>query len=362
MNVDYLIVGSGLTGAVIARTLADLNRDVLVVDRRPHMGGNVHDHTHESGIKIHTYGPHYFRTSSDRIWEWVNRFSEFNFFAARIGSVVDNEIERWPLAASYVNKRVGLDWTPSFTGSPTNFEEAALSLMPSEIYTDFVKEYNEKQWGVKCTELDADLCKRFDVRDTDESRLTPNAKHQGLPKHGYSAMTQEIFRGIPLLLNFDYLKRRNEIKAKKALIFTGPIDEFFNFEYGRLNYRGQKREHTYHPDADFVQRREQLNNPQHKGGDHIRTIEWKHLMEPMLANKIRGSVTTTETPYSPTNPSDYEYPFPSKANRNLYQQYRSRVDSMDRLFVAGRLGEYRYYDMDQAIGRAMTIAEKVMKV
>ena len=362
MKVDYLVVGSGLTGAVIARTLADLNRDVLVVDRRPHIGGNVHDHTHESGIKIHTYGPHYFRTSSDRIWEWVNRFSEFNYFAARVGTVVDDQVERWPLAESYVRRRSGDNWTPSFNGTPSNFEEAALSLMPVDIYRDFVKEYNEKQWGVQCTELDAELCKRFDVRSTDESRLTPNAKHQGLPKHGYASMTQEMFRGIPLLLNFDYLKRKEELTAKKALIFTGPIDEFYDFEYGRLHYRGQKRTHHYDPDANFIQKREQLNNPTHRGGEHIRTIEWKHLMLPDIGNRIKGSVVTTETPYSPTDPSCYEYPFPSKENRKLYKQYRSRVDSTDGLFIAGRLGEYRYYDMDQAIGRAMTIAEKVMEV
>ncbi len=361
MRVDYLIVGSGLTGAVIARTLADAGREVLVVDRRNHMGGNVHDHAHSSGIRIHTYGPHYFRTSCDRIWEWANRFGSFFRYEAALLSAADGDLVAWPLGESYVRKKVGDSWSPEFSGSPSNFEEAALSMMPRVIYDKFVKEYNEKQWGVSCKTLDARLCSRFDVRPDDDPRLKPHAKHQGIPVDGYAEWTRRMLDGIPVILNYDYLKRRNETRATKRLVFTGPIDEFFGFDLGRLQYRGQRRDHRYDPDANYIQRRGQVNNPTHAGGPHIRTLEWKHMMQPEVANRIRGSVVTTEIPFSPANPSEYEYPFPDDANATLYEQYRRRADASPDLLIAGRLGEYRYYDMDQAIGRAMTLAERLLE-
>lgn len=360
MKVDYLIVGSGLTGAVIARTLADAGREVLVVDRRRHIGGNVYDHSHCSGIRIHTYGPHYFRTAAKPIWEWANRFGEFYTYEAALLSDVEGRLVQWPVAASYVREVAGDDWRGEFLGQPSNFEEAALSLMPRVIYERFVKEYNEKQWGVPCTQLDAKLCQRFDVRHNDEPRLKPQARFQGIPVNGYADWTRRMFDGIPVLLNYDYLHRRDEIEAAKCLVFTGPVDEFYGFDLGKLQYRGQRREHQYNPDAEFLQPCGQVNNPLHSGGSHIRTLEWKHMMRPDVASRIRGSVLTTETPFSPSDPTDYEYPFPDEANADLYKQYRARVDATPRLLVAGRLGEYRYYDMDQAIGRAMTLAEKLI--
>lgn len=360
MRVDYLIVGSGLTGAVIARTLADAGREVLVVDRRSHMGGNVHDHAHCSGIRIHTYGPHYFRTSSKPIWDWANRFGEFYKYEAALLSDVDGELVQWPIAASYIRQRHGENWKGEFLGSPGNFEEAALSLMPRDIYESFVRDYTEKQWGVPCTQLDARLCQRFDVRHNDEPRLKPQAIHQGIPVDGYASWTRRMFDGIPVLLNYDYLERRREIQAARCLVFTGPIDEFYDFDLGRLSYRGQKRDHRYDPDAEFIQQCGQVNNPTNLGGPHIRTLEWKHMMQPDMASRIRGSVVTTETPFTPENASEYEYPFPDDANASLYKKYRERADATPNLLIAGRLGEYRYFDMDQAIGRAMTLAEKLM--
>lgn len=360
MNVDYLIVGAGLTGAVIARALADAGREVVVVDRRSHMGGNVHDHAHCSGIRIHTYGPHYFRTSCDRIWEWASRFGEFYAYEAAVLSDVNGDHVAWPLHSSYIEERCGAGWRPDVSGTPGNLEQAALSLMPRMVYDTFVKEYNEKQWGVSCTDLSPSLCSRFNVRTDGDARLTPHAKHQGIPVDGYAAWTRKMFEGIPVMLNVDYLKRRGDFTARKHLVFTGPIDEFFGFDIGRLEYRGQRRHHTYHPDANYVQRRGQVNNPLHSGGTHVRTLEWKHMMKPDFANRIKGSVTTTETPFSPENPNEYEYPFPDEKNSALMRRYRDRAASVDGLTVAGRLGEYRYYDMDQAIGRSMKIAQEIL--
>jgi UDP-galactopyranose mutase len=360
MNADYLIVGAGLTGSVIARSLADAGRDVLIVDRRAHFGGNVHDHAHESGIRIHTYGPHYFRTSSDRIWAFATRFAPFFRYEASLKSLVDGQLENWPIAASYIRRHIGEGWKPEFTGRPGNFEEAALSLMPRAIYEKFIKEYNEKQWGVPNATLAASLCTRFDVRLDDEPRLKPDCKHQGIPAQGYAHWMQKMVEGIPVILNFDFLKRRKEIKAARMLVFTGPIDEFFGYDLGKLVYRGQRRRHTYLPDTQIVQSCGQVNNPSHAGGPHIRTLEWKHMMDPQYAGRIRGTVLTTEVPYSPENPADYEYPFPDEKNATLYKAYRQRADGLRRTLVCGRLGEYRYYDMDQAIGRAMMLAEKML--
>jgi UDP-galactopyranose mutase len=360
MRVDYLVVGSGLTGAVIARTLADAGRDVLVVDRRSHMGGNVHDHAHHSGIRVHTYGPHYFRTSSDRIWEFATRFAPFYEYEASLLSLVDGDLAQWPIAGSYIRRVVGSDWKPDYSGTPRNFEEAALSIMPRLIYGKFVKEYNEKQWGVPANTLSAKLCGRFDIRHDDEPRLKPNVKYQGIPVPGYAEWTRRMFDGVPVLLNYDYLSRRNEIVAKKYVVFTGPIDEFFGFDRGRLKYRGQKRAHTYRPEVTgFAQPCGQVNNPTHDGGPHIRTLEWKHMMNPAFAGRIAGTVLTTETPFTPENPTDYEYPFPDDRNGRLYQDYRRRADSLEGVLICGRLGEYKYFDMDQAIGRAMALAERM---
>jgi UDP-galactopyranose mutase len=352
MRADYVIVGSGLTGAVIARLLADAGERVIVLDRREHLGGNVADCAHPSGVNVHRYGPHLFRTVSDEIWRFVNRFAAFHRYEHQIRSLVDGRLENWPIAASYIRRTCGESWQPDFTGKPANFEEAALSMMPRIVYERFVKGYSEKQWGVRAHTLSAKLCKRFDVRADDDPRLTPTHKYQGIPTEGYSKMMERMLTGIPVVLNFDFLQNREEFKARKKLIFTGPIDEYFNFELGKLAYRGQKRTHSYLPDTDWVQPCGQVNSP--LDGDHIRDIEWKHLMRPDYAARIRGTVMTREVPWTPVNPESYEYPFPDDKNQTLLDTYLAMAKEETHVLICGRLGEYRYYDMDHAIARAFT--------
>lgn len=359
METDYLIVGSGLTGAVIANQLKEMEQDLIVVDRRSHMGGNVFDHYHPCGIRLHTYGPHYFRTNSEDIWKFVNKFSKFYKFEAILKTYVDGQYENWPIAGSYIKRVIGEHWEPDFHGKPSNFEEASLSKMPRLIYEKFVKHYTEKQWGVPAESLSVSLAGRFDVREDDEPRLK-RQKHQGIPCDGYAVFMKNMLASVPVILNFDYLKHREDIRVKKMVIFSGAIDEFFDYEYGRLAYRGQEREHVYLPDTDYALPACQINNPDPLNGTHIRTLEWKRMLPEEYARRITGTVLTHETTVSPTNPHRYEYPFPDTENAQLYARYRERANDIKNLIICGRLGEYRYYDMDQVIVRALEISKKIM--
>jgi UDP-galactopyranose mutase len=356
----FLIVGSGLTGAVIARTLVDAGSEVLMVDRRSHLGGNVHDHLHSSGVRVHTYGPHYFRTNDDELWAFVNRFAQFYKYEAVVKSCVDGCHENWPIAASYIRRIVGEKWKPEFQRRPGNFEEASLAMMPRLVYEKFVKGYSEKQWGAPATQLSAILAKRFEVREDDDPRLMRH-KHQGIPLNGYADFMQQMLVDIPIKLNCDYLKHRGEFKTTHLVVFTGLIDEYFGFDLGKLKYRGQQRRHEYLADAQFVLPCGQINNPDPTTTSQIRTIEWKHIMPPDEISNIRGTVLTHETAFTPEEPNDCEYPFPDEMNARLYQSYHERAKMIPNLLICGRLGEYRYFDMDQAIARAMLLARRILQ-
>ena len=358
-RVDYLVVGSGLTGATIARSLADAGREVLVLDRRTHLGGNVHDSTHASGIRVHTYGPHYFRCTSRRIWEFVNRFSRFVPYAASVKCRVNSHFEDWPVKRKLFESEP--DWEkPASSRKAMNFEEACLQKMPRRFYQTFVHGYTRRQWGIDPRFLDARLAARIRVNGDHETTLTPRHRYQGLPESGYAALMESVLQGIPHLLGMDYLQSRHEYTARRALIFTGPIDEFFGFDEGRLAYRGQRRVLRFIPDIDFHQPCAQVNHPDVEEHGPIRTIEWKHLMPEQNRIRKQGTVLTQEFPFSPQNPDHFEYPIPVPEFSLLYKRYRQRADQEKGLVVCGRLGEYRYLDMDHAIGRAMLVAGKLL--
>ena len=355
-KIDYLVVGSGLTGAVIARCLADAGREVAVVERRSHSGGNVHDTLHASGIRAHTYGPHYFRTSSPRIWAFAQRFGDFYPFEASVRSVVEGRLERWPVTHEYLERHYG-SWKPAHAGPCRNFEEAALARMPREAYEHFVRGYTEKQWGVRAASLSVQLARRFGLGWEEDPRLSTH-RFQGLPRAGYSHWMSRMLQGIPLSLDYDFLSCRGAIEVRRKLIFTGPIDEWFRFELGRLAYRGQHRESHYFEKVAWHQEVVQVNFPDHVSGPRIRTLEWKHLMPP---GEYPGTLITHETPMSPRDPDGYEYPFPDLANQRLYRGYRQLAESLGDIWFCGRLGEYRYLDMDQAIARALHLARRLLR-
>lgn len=359
MKSDYLIVGSGLTGAVLARQLADHGREVLVLERRLHVGGNVHDHEHPSGIRVHSYGPHFFRTSSERVWRFANRFDSFRRYVPELRTLVDGRYEPWPVAGSYVRRVAGTAWRPRRHGSARNFEEAALAMMPRIVYEKFVRGYTEKQWGVPARCLDASLASRFEVRWDDDRRLT-RSRYQGLPVEGYAGFMRRLLEGIRLIPGCDYLEHRSVFSARKLLVYTGPIDAWFDYDLGRLAYRGQRREHEYLENRGLEQPAPVVNNPDPAAGPHVRTIEWKHLMSPDEVKRVCGTVLTREIPISPSDPDAFEYPFQDAANRALYERYRMRAERTPGLLVCGRLGEYRYYDMDQAIARALALSRRIL--
>lgn len=336
--LDFLVVGSGLTGATIARLLHDQGHRVLVLEQRDHVGGNVHDHLRH-GIRVHTYGPHYFRTNNPRIWAWVNRFAEWWEYEPCLLSEVDGELYPWPPTADVVERFT--DDPRLHEGRVTNFEEASLTMMPEGVYRRFVEGYTRKQWGCDPVTLSPDLAGRFDVRTTD-LRLKPH-RWQGVPVHGYHSLMQSLLEGIRVELGtpWDHHPRGAHV------VYTGPLDAYHQHRLGKLGYRQQHRTHHWHPEVDQWQPCGQVNNP--GPGAHIRTLEWKH-MQPTPA---KGTVITMETPMA----GGYEYPIPDATNRELAVRYK-RIPTPG-VTICGRLGEYRYYDMDQAIGRAMRIAARL---
>jgi UDP-galactopyranose mutase len=363
LRVDYLVVGAGLTGAVVARCLADQGLEVLVLERRPFVGGNAADAVHESGIPYHRFGPHFFRTSSAAIWRFARRFSHFRPYQAEIRSWVDGRHENWPVSGSYVRRALGGPWSPPAQDqrrAAANFEEACLAMMPRPVYEKFVKGYSEKQWGVAPRELDARLAGRFEVRWDDDPRLV-KSRHQGLPVAGYTAWVERMLEGVPVRTGVDYLVQQAEFAARRLLVYTGPIDAWFGHELGRLAWRGQRREHEWREGVDLALPAVVVNNPGLAAGAHVRTIEWKHLLPARERAGIRGTLLTREVPITPSHADGCEYPFQDAKSRVLYRRYRARAEARADLLVCGRLGEYRYYDMDQAIARARVLAGRILR-
>jgi UDP-galactopyranose mutase len=360
-QLEYLIVGAGLTGATIAHFLKAAGRSVLVVDRRAEAGGNVHDHIHESGVRIHTYGPHYFRTNSSKLWRFVNRLSPFYRYEPVVKSFVDGRYETWPLTEPQIERLVGKDWRQKLDvrSSQANFEESCLARMPKKIYEKFVYGYSLKQWGVAPECLSAQLGQRIPIRKIEQEQFLDHL-YQGIPQGGYNTLTRALLRDIPLVLNFDYLAHPKIYAPLCATIYTGPIDEYFGRDLGTLKYRGQKRTQEYLPDVVWRQPCGQVNFPSPDDGAQIRCLEWKHMMEAELQAGVRGTVLTYETPITPDDPNDFEYPFPDSVNASLYERYKERALGNDRVLFCGRLGNYRYYDMDQAIAAATQVAQRLL--
>lgn len=355
---DYVVVGGGLTGAVIARLLHDAGCDVLLLEARDRVGGNVADAVHRCGIRYNLHGPHYFRTSSPRIRDYAERFATFYPFAATIMSQVADELFPWPLHRSTFDRFAAGDAEPTEAGAPDNFEAAMLAIIPPAIYDAFIRGYSQKQWGVDPATLDAELAKRIEVRDDGDTRLS-KASFQGLPEGGFTAWVEAMLAGIETRLAIDFHDVRSSVQWRRKLIYTGPIDRFFDYRFGPLRYRAQHRVNLFVPGPRSIYPCGQTNLPSAEEGDHVRTVEWRHMLAPAEGPEA-GTLLTMEFPVDADDWRQAEYPFPSKAARGHYDRYAALTERHPDVLFCGRLGEYRYLDMDQAIGRAMLHADRLL--
>lgn len=356
MKYDYLIVGAGLYGAVFAREMTDRGKKCLVIEKRDHIAGNIY--TEEiDGIYVHRYGAHIFHTSDKNIWEYVNRYAEFNQYINSPVAVYGDELYNLPFNMNTFSKMWGIR-TPAQAKEiierqiaeagitePANLEEQAISLVGTDVYEKLIKGYTRKQWGRECTELPAFIIKRLPLRFTYDNNYF-NDRYQGIPMNGYTDMVQQMLDGIEVRLNTDYFSVREEIEADKT-VYTGPIDEYFGYQLGHLQYRSLRFE-TEELDCDNYQGNAVVN---YTSADvpYTRIIEHKHFnfgKQPVtvITREYSSEWTPGEEPYYPVN---------DRRNTDLYHQYQQLAEKEPDLIFGGRLGQYQYFDMDKVIASAL---------
>lgn len=371
MGYDYLIVGSGLYGAVFARRAKEAGKSVLVLDRRPHIAGNVYTETVE-GIHVHRYGAHIFHTNDKTVWEYVQRFAEFNRFTNSPVANHKGELYSLPFNMYTFNKMWGV-CTPAeaeerireqrkeISGEPRNLEEQAISLVGRDIYEKLVKGYTEKQWGRDCKELPAFIIKRLPVRLTFDNNYF-NALYQGIPVGGYTKMVEHMLDGIEVRLSTDYLADKAAWDAMAdRVIYTGPLDEYFGYSLGHLAYRSVRFE------------TERLDIPNYQGNAAVnytdRETPWTRVIEHKWfqfgkddqGNDLPKTVISREYS-SEWKPGDEPYyPVNDERNTKLAVAYKALAAREKDVFFGGRLGEYQYYDMDQVIAAALNKAGELLR-
>lgn len=362
-SYDYLIVGAGLFGAVFAQQMTEQGKKCLVVDKRSHIGGNVYSEDME-GIQVHRYGPHVFHTNDPEVWNYANRFAAFNRFT--LGTIANyrGEIYSLPFNMYTFNKMWGVR-TPDEArakiaeqrkaagiGEPKNLEEQAISLVGTDIYETLIKGYTEKQWGRPCRELPAFIIRRLPVRFTYDNNYF-NALYQGIPMGGYTKMVFGMLDGIEVRLNTDYLENRAELNAlADKVVYTGPIDAYFGYRLGALEYRSVRFEI------------ETLDKPSFQGNPVVnytdRETPWTRIIEHKWfefgAGNPDKTVISREYSAEWKRGDEPYYPVNDVKNQNLYARYRELADEEQNVLFGGRLGEYRYFDMDQVIKSSLAAA------
>ena len=358
---DYLIVGSGLFGATVANRLKKEGKKVLVLEKRNHIGGNVYTEKVE-GINVHKYGAHIFHTDYKDVWDYVNSFVEFNRYTNSPIARYKNEIYNMPFNMNTFSKIWSDVITPDdamrhineekkeIKGEPKNLEEQAISLVGRTIYEKLVKGYTEKQWNRDCKDLPAFIIKRLPVRLTYDNNYF-NDRYQGIPMGGYTLLVEKMLEGIEVKLNTDYLKDKEKYNSMaKKVIYTGPIDEYFNYSLGELEWRSLKFiNKTY--DTDNYQGNAVVNYTSHDQ-EYTRSIEHKHF-EYVTDNK--KTIVTYEYPQDYKEGLEKYYTVNDEKNNALADRYRDLANKEKNVIFGGRLAEYKYYDMDDVIKRALEI-------
>ena len=360
---DYVIVGRGLFGVVFAHEMKKAGRKCLVLERRPHVGGNVYCEEKE-GIRIHRYGAHIFHTSNKKVWNYVNQFVEFNHYVNSPVANYKGELYNLPFNMNTFTKMWGIV-TPAEAAAkieeqrqsaqitePKNLEEQAISLIGTDIYTKLIKGYTEKQWGRSCTDLPAFIIKRLPVRYTFDNNYFDDP-YQGIPIGGYNGLIDGLLDGIEVRTDIDYNKDRSSyLDIARKVVYTGPIDEYFGYRLGHLEYRGLRFE---------TERLEEVNhqgvavmNYTDRETPYTRVIEHKHFefgTQPV-------TYITREYPSEWHSGEEAYYPVNDDKNQALYKQYALLAGHERNVIFGGRLAEYKYYDMDDVIESALTVAEK----
>ena len=365
MKYDYLIAGSGLFGSVFAYEAKKLGKKCLVVERRSHIGGNIYCES-KDGINIHKYGAHIFHTSNKKVWEYINQFAEFNNYINSPVANYKSEVYNLPFNMNTFSKMWGIR-TPQeaeqiiseqrkvITGEPQNLEEQAIRLVGTDIYTKLIKGYTEKQWGRKCTELPAFIIKRLPVRYTYDNNYF-NDRYQGIPIGGYNQIIEKMLDGIDVKLNCDFnICFDKDQKIAEKVIYTGAIDEYFNYELGNLEYRSLKFE-TEKLEQENYQGVAVMNYTDSET-PYTRIIEHKHFE----FGKQPVTYITKEYPQEWKPGEEAYYPVNDAKNQNLYEQYKKLAEKETNIIFGGRLGEYKYYDMDKVIESALNLVEKELK-
>ncbi len=365
---DYLIVGAGLYGAVFAHEAKRHGKSVLVVDKREHIGGNVYTEKIES-INVHKYGAHIFHTNDKRVWEYIAKFAEFNRFTNSPVANYKGELYSLPFNMYTFNKMWGVvtpeeaskklaEQRAEINGAPQNLEEQAISLVGRDVYEKLVKGYTEKQWGRKCKDLPAFIIRRLPVRLTFDNNYF-NALYQGIPIGGYTKLVENLLDGIEIRLDTDYLAQKDELNAiAQRIIYTGPIDAYFDYSLGYLEYRSVRFE------------TEVLNIPNFQGNAAVNYTDsetpWTRIIEHKWfefgkdedGNDLPKTVISREFS-SEWKPGDEPYyPVNDEKNSQLYTGYKTLASAEENVVFGGRLGEYKYYDMDQVIAAALDMADK----
>lgn len=370
MMYDFLIVGAGLYGAVLAQKAKEAGKLVLVIERRPHIAGNVFTEDIE-GIKVHKYGAHIFHTNNIEVWEYVQRFATFNRFTNSPVANYHGELYSLPFNMYTFNKMWGVvtpeeavakiaEQRREITGEPRNLEEQAISLVGRDIYEKLIKGYTEKQWGRDCKDLPAFIIKRLPVRLTFDNNYF-NALYQGIPVGGYTKMVEKMLDGIEVKLGVDYLADKEywDSQAEK-IIYTGPIDAYFNYSFGNLEYRSVRFE-TELLDIPNFQGNAAVNYTDRES-PWTRIIEhkWFEFGKDERGNDLPKTVISREYS-SEWKPGDEPYyPVNDEKNGKLYDRYKALAEKEKKVVFGGRLGEYKYYDMDQVILSALIKAKEVI--
>ena len=363
---DYLIVGAGLFGAVFAHEAAKAGRKCLVIDKRDHIAGNIYTEEVE-GIHVHRYGAHIFHTNNKPVWDYVNSFAVFNRYTNSPVANYHGELYNLPFNMNTFNKMWGVV-TPAeaaakieeqraahYTAEPKNLEEQAINLVGTDIYEKLIKGYTEKQWGRPCSELPAFIIKRLPVRLTFDNNYF-NALYQGIPTGGYTRMVEKMLEGIEVRLGVNYLKDKAELDALAGrVIYTGPIDAYFDYQLGALQYRSVRFE-TETLDCPNYQGNAVINYTDAET-PYTRIIEHKHFV---FGSTEPGTKTVISREYSAEwKPGDEPYyPVNDAENGALYARYKALADARPGVIFGGRLGEYKYYDMDRVIEAALACVQR----